>query len=136
MIELWKVGRVTRHSTSHTLYLVFHLGHCRKMGLAASETLIHSDLPGLNLISKGKVRDIYETSDPNRLLFVASDRISAYDVIMKNVRAPHTPPGARRMNKLLRSGRSWKGSNLDTDFDSLVQQATTYHSYSFLHREH
>jgi len=65
------------------------------MGLATSETIIDSDLPGLKLISKGKVRDIYETSDLNRLLFVASDRISAYDVIMKNVCAfPHTPPGA------------------------------------------
>jgi len=64
------------------------------MGLAASEALINSDLPGLKLVSKGKVRDIYETSDPNRLLFVASDRISAYDVILKNVRALHTPPGA------------------------------------------
>ena len=61
------------------------------MCLAASETLIDSNLPGLKLISKGKVRDIYETSDPNHLLFVASDRISAYDVIMKNVRTrPHT----------------------------------------------
>jgi len=65
------------------------------MGLAASEALIiDSDLPGLKLISKGKVRDIYETPDPNNLLFVASDRISAYDVILKNVRAPHTRPGA------------------------------------------
>jgi len=64
------------------------------MGLTASEALIHSDLPGLKLISKGKVRDIYETSDPNHLLFVASDRISAYDVVLKNVRALHTPPGA------------------------------------------
>lgn len=63
------------------------------MSPATSEALIDSDLPGLKLISKGKVRDIYETSDPNRLLFVASDRISAYDVIMKNVRASHTLPG-------------------------------------------
>ncbi|KAF9779279.1 phosphoribosylaminoimidazole-succinocarboxamide synthase [Thelephora terrestris] len=50
----------------------------------STEALIDSDLPGLKLVSKGKVRDIYETSDPNRLLFVATDRISAYDVIMKN----------------------------------------------------
>jgi phosphoribosylaminoimidazole-succinocarboxamide synthase len=47
--------------------------------------LLHSDLPGLTLISKGKVRDIYRTSSPNHLLFVATDRISAYDVILKNV---------------------------------------------------
>ncbi|KAA1469088.1 phosphoribosylaminoimidazole-succinocarboxamide synthase [Dentipellis sp. KUC8613] len=46
--------------------------------------LTHSDLPGLTLVSKGKVRDIYATSSPDHLLFVASDRISAYDVILKN----------------------------------------------------
>lgn len=38
------------------------------------------------LIATGKVRDIYTTSDPQALLFVASDRVSAFDVIMKNVR--------------------------------------------------
>ncbi|CAH6721809.1 phosphoribosylaminoimidazole-succinocarboxamide synthase [[Candida] jaroonii] len=37
----------------------------------------------LPLISRGKVRDIYEVDDKT-LLFVATDRISAYDVIMKN----------------------------------------------------
>ncbi|KAK0187957.1 hypothetical protein F5146DRAFT_1104782 [Armillaria mellea] len=46
--------------------------------------LINSDLAGLTLISKGKVRDIYSTSSPDHLLFVATDRISAYDVILKN----------------------------------------------------
>lgn len=37
----------------------------------------------LPLISRGKVRDIYEV-DSKTLLFVATDRISAYDVIMSN----------------------------------------------------
>ncbi|EJD48249.1 phosphoribosylaminoimidazole-succinocarboxamide synthase [Auricularia subglabra TFB-10046 SS5] len=46
--------------------------------------LVNSELPALKLISKGKVRDIYSTSNPQALLFVASDRISAYDVILKN----------------------------------------------------
>ncbi|KAG8740430.1 Bifunctional purine biosynthetic protein ade1 [Ceratobasidium sp. 428] len=41
-------------------------------------------LPELTLVSQGKVRDIYSTSDPNALLFVATDRISAYDVILRN----------------------------------------------------
>lgn len=54
--------------------------------------LLISDLqgaPGLNLLSQGKVRDIYSLeSDPDSLLFIASDRISAYDVILKNVRTP------------------------------------------------
>ncbi|KAI5954910.1 ADE1 [Candida jiufengensis] len=35
------------------------------------------------LLSRGKVRDIYEI-DSQTLLFVATDRISAYDVIMEN----------------------------------------------------
>ncbi|KIY44992.1 phosphoribosylaminoimidazole-succinocarboxamide synthase [Fistulina hepatica ATCC 64428] len=48
------------------------------------EALIDSNLPGLQLVSKGKVRDIYSTSWPGYLLFVASDRISAYDVILRN----------------------------------------------------
>lgn len=37
----------------------------------------------LPLLAKGKVRDIYEV-DSESLLFVATDRISAYDVIMEN----------------------------------------------------
>ncbi|KAJ6515443.1 phosphoribosylaminoimidazole-succinocarboxamide synthase [Mycena sanguinolenta] len=46
--------------------------------------LTATHLPNLTLLSKGKVRDIYATSDPDALLFVATDRISAYDVILKN----------------------------------------------------
>ncbi len=37
-------------------------------------------LPGLEPFSKGKVRDIYEAGE-GRLLLVASDRISTYDVV-------------------------------------------------------
>jgi phosphoribosylaminoimidazole-succinocarboxamide synthase len=45
----------------------------------------HSDLQGaLTLLTSGKVRDLYEV-DRSTLLFVATDRISAYDVIMENV---------------------------------------------------
>ncbi len=39
-----------------------------------------SDLP-LKLIARGKVRDVYEV-DADRLLLVATDRVSAYDVVM------------------------------------------------------
>ncbi|KAH8104017.1 hypothetical protein BXZ70DRAFT_924017 [Cristinia sonorae] len=46
--------------------------------------LINTDLPTLKLISQGKVRDVYATSSPDHLLFVATDRISAYDVILRN----------------------------------------------------
>lgn len=58
-------------------------------------TLIDSDLPDLTLISKGKVRDIYSTSSPDHLLFVASDRISAYDVILENVSTSQYHPTRR-----------------------------------------
>jgi len=39
-----------------------------------------SDLP-LKRIARGKVRDIYEV-DGDRLLLIATDRVSAYDVVM------------------------------------------------------
>ncbi|KAH7916357.1 hypothetical protein BJ138DRAFT_1139556 [Hygrophoropsis aurantiaca] len=49
-----------------------------------ANALLTTDLPGLTLISRGKVRDIYTTSSPEHLLFVATDRISVFDVILQN----------------------------------------------------
>lgn len=46
-------------------------------------TLPQSNLPGLELIHRGKVRDVYALSD-DRLLMVATDRLSAFDVVMAN----------------------------------------------------
>ncbi len=40
-----------------------------------------TSLSGLSLLGRGKVRDIYEIDDEH-LLFVASDRISAFDVVL------------------------------------------------------
>jgi phosphoribosylaminoimidazole-succinocarboxamide synthase len=48
------------------------------MGIALFET----NLPGLPLRGRGKVRDIYDLGDA--LLIVASDRISAFDVVMND----------------------------------------------------
>ncbi|CAO3686200.1 hypothetical protein G6F70_000983 [Rhizopus microsporus] len=45
--------------------------------------LLNSNCPDLKLIARGKVRDLYEV-DEKSLLFVATDRISAFDVIMNN----------------------------------------------------
>lgn len=50
----------------------------------ADPVLTSTSIEGLPKIAEGKVRDLYEV-DEKTLLFVASDRISAYDVIMKNV---------------------------------------------------
>ena len=44
--------------------------------------LIKTEFSGLNLIHRGKVRDLYEVDD--KLLMVATDRISAFDVVMGN----------------------------------------------------
>jgi phosphoribosylaminoimidazole-succinocarboxamide synthase len=43
--------------------------------------VLESNLPGLELIRRGKVRDVYAI-DAERLLIVATDRISAFDVIL------------------------------------------------------
>ncbi|KAJ5668012.1 uncharacterized protein N7477_006582 [Penicillium maclennaniae] len=49
-----------------------------------AEALATTDLQGaLPLVARGKVRDLYEVDDKT-LLFIATDRISAYDVIMEN----------------------------------------------------
>jgi phosphoribosylaminoimidazole-succinocarboxamide synthase len=54
-------------------------------------TLLQSDLPGLNLIHRGKVRDVYALSE-HELLIVASDRLSAFDVVL-----PDPIPGKGEM---------------------------------------
>lgn len=46
-----------------------------------SITLFESKLPGLKLLHRGKVRDIYDL-DEKTMLIVTSDRISAFDVVL------------------------------------------------------
>lgn len=43
--------------------------------------LFESRLEGVKLLHRGKVRDVYEAGD-NRLLIVATDRLSAFDVVL------------------------------------------------------
>ena len=47
-----------------------------------NHALIESAIPGLPVPRRGKVRDLYDLGD--RLLLVATDRISAFDVVMPN----------------------------------------------------
>ena len=53
--------------------------------------LVQSDLPGLQLLHRGKVRDVYAVSADD-LLIVASDRLSAFDVVL-----PDPIPGKGEM---------------------------------------
>jgi phosphoribosylaminoimidazole-succinocarboxamide synthase len=56
-----------------------------------STTLHRSDLPGLPLLHQGKVRDVFDLGD-GRLLMVATDRLSAFDVVL-----PDPIPGKGEM---------------------------------------
>jgi len=50
-----------------------------------TEPIIRTDFPDLNLVHRGKVRDMYSIpGHDDKLLMVASDRISAYDVVMED----------------------------------------------------
>ena len=48
----------------------------------ANHALLETELPGVKLVNRGKVRDVYDLGDA--LLFVATDRLSAFDVVMPN----------------------------------------------------
>jgi phosphoribosylaminoimidazole-succinocarboxamide synthase len=52
------------------------------MGESAANGLTTIDLPGIKKVSSGKVREIFELDE--QLLLVASDRLSAFDVILPN----------------------------------------------------
>ena len=65
-------------------------------------TILHqSNLPGLTLIHRGKVRDVYALSE-RELLIVATDRLSAFDVVL-----PDPIPGKGEM--LCQMSNFWFG---------------------------
>jgi hypothetical protein len=73
------------HNTNSSINLTHNTTTTTNM---STEAVVSIDLDNaLKRIASGKVRDVFEVDDKT-ILFVASDRISAYDVIMKNVRPP------------------------------------------------
>ena len=64
-------------------------------------TLHQSNLPGLDLVHRGKVRDVYALS-ASELLIVATDRLSAFDVVL-----PDPIPGKGEM--LCQMSNFWFG---------------------------
>jgi phosphoribosylaminoimidazole-succinocarboxamide synthase len=54
------------------------------------EVIVKTEFPELRLLKRGKVRDIYDLGD--NLLFIATDRISAFDVVL-----PDGIPGKGRV---------------------------------------
>jgi phosphoribosylaminoimidazole-succinocarboxamide synthase len=66
-------------------------------------TLLSADLPGLTLRHRGKVRDVFELPDDGgepKLLIIATDRLSAFDVVL-----PDPIPGKGEM--LCRISNFW-----------------------------
>ena len=59
--------------------------------MITTDTLYQSDLRSLALVARGKVRDIYRI-DPEHLLIVTTDRLSAFDCIL-----PDPIPGKGRV---------------------------------------
>lgn len=48
--------------------------------MTVASCVARTELPELKLLARGKVRDVYEVDDKS-LLFVATDRLSAFDVV-------------------------------------------------------
>jgi len=67
----------------------------------ATTALLQSDLPGLALAHRGKVRDVFDLGD-GHLLIVATDRLSAFDVVL-----PDPIPGKGEL--LTRISNFWFG---------------------------
>jgi phosphoribosylaminoimidazole-succinocarboxamide synthase len=76
-----------------------------------SNTVYESNFPGLKLLRRGKVRDIYDLGE--YLLIVASDRLSAFDVIL-----PQPIPSKGKV--LTQISNFWFGSMHDSIPNHLV----------------
>jgi phosphoribosylaminoimidazole-succinocarboxamide synthase len=93
-------------------------------------TLHQSALPGLDLIHRGKVRDVYALSE-RELLIVASDRLSAFDVVL-----PDPIPGKGEM--LCQISNFWFGKTahlmpnhlLDRPLISVLPEGTEVKLYA------
>jgi phosphoribosylaminoimidazole-succinocarboxamide synthase len=80
-------------------------------------TLFESNVPGLELLHRGKVRDVYAL-DADRLLIVTSDRLSAFDVVL-----PDPIPGKGEV--LTRISNFWFGRTGDIIQNHLLETDVT-----------
>ena len=67
--------------------------------MMGAATLLQTSLPDLNLVRRGKVRDVYAVDDEH-LLIVATDRISAFDSVLPT-------PIRRKGEVLIALSRFW-----------------------------
>jgi len=91
------------------------------------EVLLNTDLSDVKLLKRGKVRDIYDLGD--ELLIVATDRISAFDVILPN----GIPSKGRVLTGLSEfwfglTGKIIKNHLITTDINLFPQELRKYRS--------
>lgn len=89
-------------------------------------TLLHTALPGLPAPKIGKVREVYDLGD--KLLIVATDRLSAFDVIL----ASGIPGKGQILNQMSafwfeRLGHVCPNHIISTDFDTIQAALPTPH---------
>jgi phosphoribosylaminoimidazole-succinocarboxamide synthase len=84
------------------------------VALALEAPLLESNLPGVVLLGRGKVRDLYQVDD--RLLIVASDRISAFDLVLGS----GIPDKGRVLNQLSAFWFDFLGELTSTHFITTV----------------
>ena len=83
----------------------------------SDDALFQSEIPELELLGRGKVRDIYSVDDEH-LLIVTSDRLSAYDVVL-----PDPIPGKGKV--LTRISLLWFDMMQDLVENQLTDLAVT-----------
>jgi phosphoribosylaminoimidazole-succinocarboxamide synthase len=86
------------------------------------------DIPGVKKLKSGKVREVFDLADV--LLFVATDRISAFDVILPNP----IPDKGRVLTALSefwfpKTSHIVENHFLTSDFDRIVAQASRLRSF-------
>ena len=82
----------------------------------ANGALIETAIPGVPMINRGKVRDVYDLGDA--LLFVATDRLSAFDVVL--------PTGIPRKGEVLTQiSKFWFGFFSDVKNHLITDDVTT-----------
>lgn len=82
----------------------------------ANGALIETAIPGVPMINRGKVRDVYDLDDA--LLFVATDRLSAFDVVL--------PTGIPRKGEVLTQiSKFWFGFFSDVKNHLITDDVTT-----------
>jgi len=78
-----------------------------------AETAVYeTDLAGLTRLHRGKVRDLYALDD-DRMLIVATDRLSAFDVVLPDPIPGKRPRAERNLAVLVRTHRSHRTQSPD-----------------------